>query len=156
MEYRIRAAGVQDLDGLCTIRNNEGLFRKYLAQQENGEVSLIIAEDDSTVIMGFQLLKLGGSLIPKLSDLYVKEACRGKGVGSDLIKYHENMAKDLGFEGLFVSVDSQGNPKMIQLITKLGYEAVSEPYTKHAIFYNEDGTPYETTYTRIDLKKLLK
>ena len=45
--------------------------------------------------------------------------------------------------------------RMIKLITKHGYEAISEPYLKSAIFYNKDGTTYDKTYTRIDLKKLL-
>ena len=57
---------------------------------------------------------------------------------------------------MFVSVDPIENPKMIKLIKKQGYEAISEPYIKKAIFFNDDGTSYDKTYTRIDLKKLLK
>lgn len=44
---------------------------------------------------------------------------------------------------------------MIKLIKKHGYEAISEPYLKSAIFYNQNGTTYNKAYTRIDLKKLL-
>lgn len=58
---------------------------------------------------------------------------------------------------MFVSVDPIENSKMIKLITKLGYNAITEPYLKlkSAIFYNDDGTTYEKNYTRIDLKKSL-
>ncbi|QUL54335.1 GNAT family N-acetyltransferase [Paenibacillus tritici] len=154
MNYSIRAASNRDLDGLCSIRNHEGLFRKYLDQDHQREGCFIVAEMDGR-IAGFVVLKLSGNRIPKLSDLYVKEACRGKGVGSALIRYQENMARTLGYSELFVSVDPQKNPRMIQLITRLGYAAVTEPYLKTAIFYNEDGTAYETTYTRVDLKKRL-
>jgi len=44
---------------------------------------------------------------------------------------------------------------MIKLISKHGYEPISNPYFKKVIFYNDDGTTYNKTYTRIDLMKLL-
>ena len=56
---------------------------------------------------------------------------------------------------MFVSVDPVENPKMIKIIKKHGYEVISDPYSKEAVFYNDDGTTYNKTYTRIDLKKLL-
>ena len=154
MEYSIRAANEEDINGLCNIRNKKDLFIKYLKQHENKEVYLAVAEKDNT-ILGFGVLKLKGSLLPKLSDLYVKGIYRGKGVGTDLIRYREKIARSLGFSGLIVSVDPIENPKMIKLITKHGYEAISEPYIKTAIFYNDDGTTYEKTYSRIDLKRSL-
>ena len=129
-------------------------FIRYLKQYEKMEAYLVIAEQNYR-ILGFGVLKLKGSLLPKLSDLYVNGTYRGKGIGSDLIRYREKIARDLGYSELFVSVDPIENPKMIKLIAKLGYEAISEPYLKTAIFYNEDGTTYEKTYSRIDLKKLL-
>ena len=152
MEYRL--ANEQDLDGLCIIRNNKDLFISYLHQHQRKEVYLVIAEQNK-IIIGFGVLKLKGNLVPKLSDLYVNENYRGNGVGSDLINYREMVAKDLGYSHIFVSVDPIENPKMIKLITKHGYEAIAEPYVKSAIFYDEDGTTYDKTYTRIDLKKLL-
>ncbi|WP_340009190.1 GNAT family N-acetyltransferase [Paenibacillus sp. FSL K6-0276] len=154
MGYSIRAANEEDINGLCNIRKNADLFIKYLKQHENKEVYLAVAEKDNT-ILGFCVLKLKGSVLPKLSDLYVKGIYRGKGVGTDLIRFHEKIARSLGFSDLFVSVDPIENPKMIKLITKHGYEAISEPYIKIAIFYNDDGTTYEKTYSRIDLKRLL-
>ncbi|MFS0876338.1 GNAT family N-acetyltransferase [Solibacillus isronensis] len=147
-------ANENDLSGLCNIRNNKDLFKKYLMQFEKKEVYLVIAEQIE-LILGFGVLKLKGTLLPKLSDLYVKEEYRGNGVGSDLIKYRENIARDLGYSEMFVSVDPIENPKMIKLIKKHGYEGISDPYLKEAVFYNDDGTTYNKTYIRIDLKKLL-
>lgn len=152
MEYSIRAANEEDINGLCNIRNNKDLFIKYLNQHENKEIYLAVAEVENT-ILGFGVLKLKGSLLPKLSDLYVKEIYRGKGVGTDLIRYREGIARSLGYSEVIVSVDPIENPKMIKLITKHGYKAISEPYKKTAIFYNDDGTTYEKTYSRIDLKR---
>ena len=154
MKYTIRLANENDLAALCNVRNNEDLFKNYLKQSERKEVYLVIAEQGAN-ILGFAILKIKGHLHPKLSDLYVKENYRGNGVGSGLIKYRENIAKYLGYSEVFVSVDPIENPKMIKLIKKHGYEAISEPYIKKAVFFNSDGTPYDKTYTRIDLKKLL-
>lgn len=44
---------------------------------------------------------------------------------------------------------------MIQLITKQGFEKNSESYIRTAIFYNDDGTTFEKTFTSMDLKKAL-
>ena len=126
----------------------------YLKQSERKEVYLVFAEQE-THILGFAILKVDGHLFPELSDLYVKEKYRGNGIGSSLIKYRENIAKTLGYSEIFVSVNPIENQKMIKLIKKHGYEAISEPYIKKAVFFNSDGTPYDKTYTRIDLKKLL-
>lgn len=154
MEYSIRIANERDLGSLCGIRNNRELFISYLQQYEKKIVYLVIAELNEK-ILGFGVLKLKGNLLPKLSDLYVNEDYRGNGVGSDLIKYREKITRGLGYSDIFVSVDPIENPKMIKLIKKLGYEAISEPYLKSAIFYNEDGTTYDKTYIRLDLKKFL-
>lgn len=154
MEYKIRLANENDLSGLCQIRNNRELFIIYFKQFAKREIFIIIAEQDAHTV-GFGILKLIGNLIPKLSDLYVHEDYRGKGIGSDLIRFRESMAKDLGYSELFVSVDPIENPKMIELIKNHGYKVISEPYIINAIYYDNDGVPYTKTYTRIDLKKLL-
>lgn len=113
---------------------------------------LLVAEMDRSTILGFGLLKLNSYLSPKLSDLYVNENYRGNGIGSGLIRHREKLARKLGYSEIFVSVDPIGNPKMIKLITKLGYKRITEPYSRTALFHNEDGTTYEKTYTRVDLK----
>lgn len=154
MKYTIRLANENDIIGLCNIRNNKDLFTNYLKKFANKEVNLVIAEQDA-LILGFAVIKFNGTLLPKLSDLYVKDEYRGNGVGSDLIRYRENIARDLGYSEIFVSVDPIENPKMIKLIKKHGYEVISEPYFKKAKFFNDDGTTYNKTYKRIDLKKLL-
>jgi GNAT superfamily N-acetyltransferase len=107
--YTIRFANENDLAGLCSLRNNKDLFTNYLKQFLNKEIYLVIAEQ-SLLILGFGVLKLKGTLHPKLSDLYVSEVYRRKGIGSDLIRYRENIARDLGYTEIFVSVDPIENP----------------------------------------------
>ena len=154
MNYIIRLANENDLSGLCDSRNNKDLFTNYLKQFAKKELYLVIAEQDA-LILGFGVLKLKGTLLPKLSDLYVKEDYRGNGIGSDLMRYRENIAKSLGHSEIFVSVGPIENPNMIKLIRKHGYEPISDPYLKKAVFYNDVGMTYNKTYTRIDFKKLL-
>jgi GNAT superfamily N-acetyltransferase len=120
-------ANENDLSNLCKVRNNKDLFTHYLKEFAKKEVILVIAEQNA-LIFGFGVLKLNGTLLPKLSDLYVKADCRGKGIGSDLIRYRENIAKDLGYSEIFVSVDPVENPKMLKLINKHGYKAISDLY----------------------------
>ncbi|MBY0217752.1 GNAT family N-acetyltransferase [Paenibacillus illinoisensis] len=155
MEYNIRLADKEDIRVLLSVRNNKALFTTYLNQQEKKEVYLLVAEINRSTILGFGLLKLNSNLSPKLSDLYVKENFRGNGIGSSLIRHREKLARKLGYSEIFVSVDPIGNPKMIKLITKHGYKRITEPYSKRALFHNEDGTTYEQTYTRVDLKRSL-
>lgn len=155
MRYTIRLANENDLFGLCSIRNNRALFTNYLTQCMNKELYLVIAEQNAR-ILGFGVLKIKGPLHPKLSDLYVKEDYRGNGIGSDLIRYRENIARNLGYKEIYVSVDPIENPKMVKLMKTHSYETISDPYIKKAIFYNTDGSSYDKTYIRIDLKKLLK
>lgn len=152
MKHITRLANENDLSSLCDVRNNKNLFTNYFNQSAKREVYLAIAELNGLII-GFGVLKLKGAVIPKLSDLYVEKDFRGNGIGSDLIRYRENIAKGLGYYEMFVSVDPIENPKMIKLIKIHGYEAISEPYLKRAIFYSDDGTTYNKTYTRIDFKK---
>jgi ribosomal protein S18 acetylase RimI-like enzyme len=83
MNYIIRLANENDLSGLWDSRNNKDLFTNYLKQFAKKELYLVIAEQDA-LILGFGVLKLKGTLLPKLSDLYVKEDYRGNGIGSDL------------------------------------------------------------------------
>ncbi|CAI6052330.1 hypothetical protein PAECIP112173_01443 [Paenibacillus sp. JJ-100] len=157
MDYIVRKAVEKDISGLCSIRNNEALFRSYLNQQESNQVIFTVAVTDDMhhLILGFGVLKLHGIHIPKLSDLYVKKEFRGRGVGSATIRYREECAIELGYIEKFVSVDPVENPKMIKLISKHGYQAISEPYPKKAVYYNEDGSSYEKEYIRMDLKKKL-
>ena len=133
MKYTIRLANVNDLAALCNVRNNIDLFKYYLKQSERKKVFFVIAEQEAH-ILGFAILKVNGHLFPKLSDLYVKENYRGNGIGSGLIMYRENIAKNLGYSEIFVSVDPIENPKMIKLVKRHGYEAISEPYIKKAVF----------------------
>lgn len=154
MNVQIRLANDADLKALCTIRNNEQLFTNYLQLQQDGQAYLAVAQVEHELV-GFGVLKLNGPLIPKLSDLYVKPGFRHRGMGQALIAYREQLAVARDYDEVFVSVDPIENPKMVQLVTNLGYNAICEPYEKSAIYYYEDGTTYDKTYVRVDFIRQL-
>ncbi|MBO1511077.1 hypothetical protein [Metabacillus bambusae] len=56
MDFNIRLANENDLDGLFNIRNNQDLFIGYLQQYEKKEVYLVIAEQNN-IILGFGVQK---------------------------------------------------------------------------------------------------
>lgn len=151
---QIRLATENDLVALCAIRNHLSLFKHYFQLQRANEAKFVVAELNGTIV-GFGLLKLTDELAPKLSDLYVSKPYRGNGIGRALIHYREKLAKLARFKQIYVSVDPVENPKMMKLITKLGYTAISEPYEKEATYYDDAGLPYEHMYMRVDLKKSL-
>ncbi len=72
-----------------------------------------------------------------------------------MIAYREGLAKNSGYTEIYVGVASEENPKMLMLLISLGYYALSAPYQKNVLYYNEDGKAYTHTYKRIDLKKRL-
>ena len=152
-----------DIDQLCKIRNNRKQFEQYLEECDGERAHFLVAEVNSAAV-GFGLLYLDitktgkrKSHLPKLSDLYVDEQYRGRGVGSALILAREKLAEEYGHAEMFVSINPEESPEMIRLAEKLGYVPIqSEPYWTTATFHDQDDKPYEKRYSRIDFRKKLK
>jgi GNAT superfamily N-acetyltransferase len=162
-EIRIRPAIASDIDQLCKIRNNPTQFERYLEECDGERCHFLVAEVNGAAV-GFGLVYLDvtktgrrKALLPKLSDLYVDEQYRGRGVGSALILARETLAEEYGHVEIFVSIDPEESPEMIRLAKKLGYAPIqAEPYWTTGVFYDRDDKPYEKRYSRIDFRKNLK
>lgn len=161
-EIKIRQAKIEDIDQLCVVRNNEQLFRNYLEECDGENAYFLVAEICSQIV-GFGLVYLNTtkngktkSHLPKLSDLYVSEKYRRKGVATTLIQARESLAKKYGFRSIYVSIDPAESTEMISLAKKLSYLPLQEePYSVSALYYDSDGQPYEKNYLRLDFKKSL-
>ena len=58
---------------------------------------------------------------PDLSDLYVRETWRGRGVGTALLRFCEAEALRQGYACIGLSVNPTLNPRALQLYRRLGY-----------------------------------
>jgi len=100
---KIRQAKIEDMEQLCKARNNEKLFTGCLDECDGDEAHFLVAEIEEKIV-GFGLVYLGvtktgkkKSHLPKLSDLYVVEGHRRKGVATTLIQARETLAKQYGY-----------------------------------------------------------
>ena len=159
---KIRQAKSEDVEQLCKVRNNEKLFIGYLSECDGENAHFLVAEIDESMV-GFGLVYLDvtktgkkKSHLPKLSDLYVVEGYRRKGVATALIQARETLAKQYGYSQIYVSIDPSESPEMISLAKKLSYLPVQDkPYLVSAIYYDSQGQAYEKQYFRMDFKKNL-
>lgn len=99
-ELKIRQAKFDDIQQLCSARNNEQLFKGYLEECDGENAHFLVAEINKKIV-GFGLVYLGvtkngkkKSHLPKLSDLYVIEEYRRKGVATALIQARESIEKN--------------------------------------------------------------
>lgn len=161
-ELLIRQAKMEDIEQLCKARNNEQLFRGYLEECDGEKAHFLVAEIKKQIV-GFGLVYLDitkngkrKSHLPKLSDLYVVEDHRKKGVATALIQARECLAKKYGHSQIYVSVDPLQSFEMISLAKKLSYLPLQEqPYPVSALHYDSQGRAYEKQYFRLDFRKSL-
>ncbi len=159
---KIRQAKKEDIQQLCDLRNNEQLFRAYLDECD-GKCAYFLVAEIADKIVGFGLVYLEvtkngkkKSHLPKLSDLFVGEKHRRKGVATALIQEGELLAKNYGYSKLYVSIDPVDSSEMIFLAKKLSYIPLQErPYPVSAIYYDMQGQAYEKHYFRLDFEKNL-
>lgn len=158
----IRQAEDHDLDQLCRNRNTEQLFKEYLQHCDGERAHFLVAEIDRKIV-GFGLVYLDTtnsekkkSHLPKLSDLYVFEDYRRRGVATALIYAREALAREYGHAHIYVSIDPVESGGMVTLAKKLHYQPLqAQPYPVCAVFHDADGQAYEKHYTRIDFIKQL-
>lgn len=157
---KIRQAKTEDMVQLCKARSNEKLFAGYLDECDGEKAHFLVAELNKTIV-GFGLVYLAvtktgkkKSHLPKLSDLYVVEGYRRKGVATALIQARETLAKQYGYSQIYVSIDPSESPEMISLAKKLSYLPLQDqPYPVSALYYDSQGQAYEKEYFRLDFKK---
>lgn len=159
---KIRQAKKEDIQQLCDLRNNEQLFRAYLDECDGKRAYFLVAEIADKIV-GFGLVYLEvtkngkkKSHLPKLSDLFVGEKHRRKGIATALIQATELLAKNFGYSKIYVSIDPVDSSEMICLAKKLSYIPLQEqPYPVSAIYFDMQGQAYEKRYSRLDFEKNL-
>ncbi|HOY22189.1 MAG TPA: GNAT family N-acetyltransferase [Cellvibrio sp.] len=148
------------MERLCDARNTTKLFARYLDECDGEKAYFLVAEIEEKIV-GFGLVYLDitktkkkKSHLPKLSDLYVVEGYRRKGVAAALIQARETLAKQYGYSQIYVSIDPSESPEMIALAKKLSYLPLQDQaYPVSALYYDSQGQAYEKQYFRLDFKK---
>jgi GNAT superfamily N-acetyltransferase len=158
----IRQATPGDLGQLCEARNNKRLFRGYLEECDGERAFFLVAEIDGAIV-GFGLIYLDitkngkkKSHLPKLSDLYVVDAHRRKGVATALLLARESIARERGHASIYASIDPVESSGMVAMARKHSYFPQQEqPYQVSAIFHDSQGRVYRKNYFRLDFRKSL-
>lgn len=159
---RVRQAKAADLQKLCEARNTRDLFKQYLDECDGERAYFLVAEIGED-IAGFGLVYLAStrsgkrkSHLPKLSDLYVAQRYRRRGVATTLIQAREDIARQHGHAEVFVSIDPVESQAMLALARKLSYVALqAEPYVASAWHHDERGEAFRKDYMRLDFRKCL-
>lgn len=132
-ELEIKLCSEEDLDLLERSIPSSGLSkfheRRFQAQREKGREYLIAWLDGKPVgnldlrYDGFDSEKLSDEMrkIPELNAITVAEGCRGKGIGTVLIKEGERRVKERGFKqvGMGVNPENEGAKRLYE---RLGYK----------------------------------
>jgi len=132
-DLEIKLCRKEDLDLLEKTIPSSGLSkfhqRRFKAQKEKGREYLIAWLDGKPVgnldlrYDGFDSEKLPKDLrkVPELNAITVAEGCRGKGIGTALIKEGERRVEERGFKkvGLGVNPENEGAKRLYE---RLGYK----------------------------------
>ena len=104
----------------------EGYLDKFFA---GGEDRIYVAERGGEVIafLSVEVYREGGYVY--LDDLSVTEECRGRGVGTKLIRLAEGYAKELGIPAIVFHVE-KSNVNAHRLYKRLGYKDHEEQGTR--------------------------
>ena len=136
MNIHIKPADMKYIDSCIEILQNSDLGKTYFRDREKAadmltyaveQKNVYAALDENEKCLGFiYYLKNGvfGSC-PYLHIIAVKEECRGRGIGTQLIKYFEDNASDFSSAKYFLTVDDF-NPRAKKLYEDLGYRCVGE------------------------------
>jgi GNAT superfamily N-acetyltransferase len=161
--YQVRPAAAADLADLTDIKPPLALHRDRLRDADDNGLLYLVVEQHGA-IAGFGLLVFAwpatwpeaGELhrLPAMIDLCVAPACRGRGAGSQLIRWMESAARARGAARLYLGVDPVANPRAHRLYLRLGYRDLqARPYKSRWRFADSDGRVHEGDDWNLDMAK---
>ncbi|MBK6878683.1 MAG: GNAT family N-acetyltransferase [Ignavibacteria bacterium] len=148
---KIRKAELNDLSQIAKILAGDklGRFREEFAEplpvnyidafekiDANPSQILLVAEGETGQVVGtmqlsfIQYLTYRGGLRAQAEAVFVREDCRGKGVGSRLMKYAIEQSMQRGAHLLQLTTDKQ-RPEAVKFYEKLGFKASHEGMKLH-------------------------
>jgi ribosomal protein S18 acetylase RimI-like enzyme len=102
------------------IFDNDRHVSKDLIKTKLSEKEILIARDQDSKIIGWLRYNYFWDNTPFMNMLYLNEDYRGKGVGTELVRFWENEMKKKGYELLMTS--TLANEQAQHFYRKLGYK----------------------------------
>jgi len=122
-EYRLMLKLREDL-----LRKPLGIsFTKEELEKEKNHV-LIGAFDDDDILGCCMLVELEPGIV-RLRQLAVLNNLQGKGVGTAILQFSENLARDLGYK----KITMHARKNTVDFFEKLGYQTVGEEFIEITI-----------------------
>ena len=155
-----RDATTGDLDSLVGIARNRAQHADRLRDADGGCLRYLVAIVEGRVA-GFGLLVFTQPptwppirRLPCMIDLFVAPELRGRGIGTEMIGFMEQAARNRGFHEIVLSVDPEHNTAAKRLYLRLGYVPLQkEPYLDHWRYTDSAGVAHEGQEMLIDLRK---
>ena len=122
-EYRLMLKLREDL-----LRKPLGIsFTKEELEKEKNDV-LIGAFDDDDILGCCMLVEMEPGVV-RLRQLAVLNNLQGKGVGTAILQFSENLARDLGYK----KITMHARKNTVDFFEKLGYQTVGEEFIEITI-----------------------
>ena len=143
--YRIRPAGIADLDDLLALEqrafNTDHLSRRQYRRHLHSATADVLVASDAAGLLGNALVFFNARTdIARLYSIAVSDRARGQGLGAVLLGAAEEAARRRGSRALRLEV-SQANPAAIRLYERHGYRRIGE---RRGYYENgEDAWRYE-------------
>jgi ribosomal protein S18 acetylase RimI-like enzyme len=107
-----------DLDFEYLSKNDPHILAKVLAEKIRAREVLVLKQDGKQI--GWLRYGLFCDVIPFMNMLYIEESFRGKGFGRQLVQFWENEMRELGYQ--FVMTSSQSDEQAQHFYRKLRYK----------------------------------
>jgi ribosomal protein S18 acetylase RimI-like enzyme len=148
-----RRADLPALDAALPTGRND-VHAGFLARQDEGLATYLVAWDGE-VPVGYGVLRWHvGVRDPELSNLQVPEPLRGRGIGTALVRYAEDLVRSRGLPRVTIGVD-EDNARAAALYARLGYTDTGVRWTGTYRYFDDAGTEQEATeHVRLLIKAL--
>lgn len=164
-QITVRDAEETDVTALTAIKGegSEAIHRDRLRDAHEASLRYLVLRADQEII-GFACLVFrrpsywsdahDTQHLPHIIDLQVKKSQRSKGYGSAFVRAIEQIAKETGYEQLYISVEPGDNPLAYVLYLRLGFQQLqSEPYLKIWEFKDSAGQLHRGEDWVVDMVK---
>jgi GNAT superfamily N-acetyltransferase len=156
----VRRAVITDLSQLMRICYGDSVIHADRITADENVMRYFVAEADAEIV-GFAVLILreppawtdASDRFPNITDLYVTQTHRNKGVGSALIEKLCDVIRATGALEIYLSVEPESNANAMRLYQRKGFVALqAEPYENRWQFIDSTGKIHAGVEWLVDMR----